>query len=277
MSQYSFASYSGNAENTNNLKRTAEKHLKWVKQRNDFFRPKVFLPFASGIKWCANENNYLNEYSVKADDVENILMSSKTPPLILKPHTNKTIAIKNMSITSEDLRLEVIHEESPRKDKLHSNSDEIKPPRELNAIAFSARTKLNRQNLMMTTPLMHALGAIHALERVLVEVNLTSNQKTYYELRPGLRLCRLRDTRQRNIAKYRSHIAMSIDSLTYCFSHQFGAETLWVNSRFQILKGAPKSYFKHFYFSILANQGFFFPFGYIMFVWNRILKPRFFQ
>ena len=108
------------------------------------FDPKVFLPFASGIEWCASENNYLNEYSVKADDVESILMSCKTPPLVLKPHTNKTIMLNNMAIKSEDFRLEAIHDKNATKEILLSNSEESKLLNELDSIVYSARTKLNQ-------------------------------------------------------------------------------------------------------------------------------------
>ena len=274
MSQYSFASYSGNAENAAEIKRMAEKHLEWIKQRNDFFQPKLFLPFASGIEWCANENKYLNDYSVKADDVENILMTCKTPPLILKPHSNKTITIENMLLISEDLSLNVNSEQNLAKENFCPNPDELELLAQIDTIVSSARTKLDRQNLMINSQLMKFLGMIHLLQKVLVEVDLKSNHKVYFELLPGLRLYRLKGADKNNTNKHKNHISMSIESLSYCFSNQFGAETLWVNSRFKVLKGRPKSFFKHFYTSILANQGFFFPFGYIRFTWGRILKPR---
>ena len=234
MSQYSFASYSGNKENASDIHRTAQNHLEWIRQRNNFFRPKVFLPFASGIEWCASENNYLNEYSVKADDVESILMSCQKPPLVLKPHTNKTIMLNNMVIKSEDFRLEAIHDKNATKEILLSNSDESKLLNELDSIVYSARTKLNQQNFMIISLLMKSLGILHLLKKVLVEVNLNSSQKVYFELLPGLRLCRLRHASRETISQHQNHISMSIDSLAYCFRNQFGAETLWVNSRFKI-------------------------------------------
>ena len=126
---------------------TAQNHLEWIRQRNNFFRPKVFLPFASGIEWCASENNYLNEYSVKADDVESILMSCQKPPLVLKPHTNKTIMLNNMAIKSEDFQAEAIHDKNATKEILLSNSEESKLLNELDSIVYSARTKLNQQIL----------------------------------------------------------------------------------------------------------------------------------
>ena len=67
---------------------------------------------------------------------------------------------------------------------------------------------------------------------------------------------------------------MAYDSFKYCLNNQFGAETLWVNSRFKIINGKPKDFFKHFYPSILSNQGFTFPLGYIKFFLERILIPK---
>ena len=53
MSQYSFASFQGNEEEKSALIKAGNQHIEWIKQRNDFFKPKVFIPFASDILWCA--------------------------------------------------------------------------------------------------------------------------------------------------------------------------------------------------------------------------------
>ena len=70
---------------------------------------------------------------------------------------------------------------------------------------------------MLAIPLMKALGAIHLLEKVIVEVNLKSDQKAYFELQLGLTLHRLKNASKKRLIKYRNHISMSPDSLIYCF------------------------------------------------------------
>jgi hypothetical protein len=62
------------------------------------------------------------------------------------------------------------------------------------------------------------------------------------------------------------HIEMSSDSLAFCFEHDFGAETLYVNGRYRIVQGPEKLFFRHFYPAILNNQGYSFPLGAAQFV-----------
>lgn len=271
MSQYSFASYSGNIDDTVNLKGAAEQHLTWIRQRNDFFQPKVFIPFASGIEWCASENKYLNKYRVKTSDVENTLKKSKIPPAIFKPHTNETIIYKKLLISSKDVRISKGAGERNKEKEIGASSNDYKLFDRIEEIACAALKELDQLNNKMASKLLKALGAISVLEEVLVEARLETGRIEYLELLPGLRIKHLKESDNR--LKYRNHISMSMDSLAYCFLNQYGAETLWVNSRFRIIKGKPKTFFKHFYLSILANQGFYFPIGYIRFAWTRILKP----
>ena len=68
-------------------------------------------------------------------------------------------------------------------------------------------------------------------------------------------------------------IMMSYDSLKFCLDHKFGAETLWVNSRFTIKNNHPKSFFKIFYPIILNNQGYRFPF--IKFIFKNYIQKYF--
>ena len=79
MSQYSFASYQGNRNEGEQIYKASAQHLEWIKQREDFFKPLMFIPFASGINWCSTENSYLNEYSVKYKDALKAITQSLTP------------------------------------------------------------------------------------------------------------------------------------------------------------------------------------------------------
>lgn len=274
MSQYSFASYSGNAEESRKLKQSAKQHLEWIEQRSEFFQPQVFVPFASGIEWCASENKYLNEFSVKASDVEKTLLQTRKPPAVLKPYTNHTILFNNLEITSKEIR----HDEKEESAKIQivkqKDSREQRLLDEIEEISARAKKELDQKNHMWTSKIMKILGAIRILEKILVEIQLESGQKEYYELSPGLIIKKLEKENKELSNKYENEIAMKIDSLAYCFLNQYGAETLWVNSRFRIKKGKAKSFFKHFYCSILTNQGFSFPLGYVRFAWTRILAPR---
>jgi hypothetical protein len=58
-----------------------------------------------------------------------------------------------------------------------------------------------------------------------------------------------------------ANIEMSTDSLAFCLEHDFGAETLYVNGRYRIVRGPEKLFFRHFYPAILNNQGYSFPVG----------------
>lgn len=271
MSQYSFASFQGNKDNIKSLVSASEDHLKWVKMRVKHFSPKIFIPFASEINWAHPENEYLNHYKVNFLDVEteisSLNSSIQTLPLSKNSTTNilENLSIKryNFACVNEVNSLQV---PSTTTDLPNINRDQAF----LNICraAEKARNMLLKKNHKLLFFVLRFLSITKILQDVVIKLNIANNQ-IYLRLRSPLSFQLLT-----NIDQNKVDICMSYDSLLFCLENAFGAETLWVNSRFEIFKGHPKNFFKHFYPSILTNQGYTFPAGYIRFMlfkWRKSL------
>ena len=271
MSQYSFASYQGNRNEGKQIYKASAQHLEWIKQRENFFKPLMFIPFASGINWCSTENSYLNEYSVKYKDALKAITQSLTP------NDQSQINVKDVLVSrgqqEDHSRLSRQTNETA---KANSSTLNINAKEELLNVSKKlkeARKTLNKQNAYLAIPAMHLAGILGLLNPIRINLEEKNGETINLLLYPGLRL-KKEHKRPPKDDRIQSEITMSLDSLKYSIENQFGAETLWVNSRFQIDKGSPKDFFKHFYPSIMSNQGFNFPIGYLRFVWERIIMPK---
>jgi len=275
MSQYSFASYQGNKADVDDLQKANWQHLEWIKQRNDFFRPKIFLPFASGIVWCSKENEYLNNYTVNYNDAVNALKECANPPLCLEKSVCEILHIRDLRVTSDFTHeVETSHRSYNDSPLPMVVQLDIELQERLEKLAYFARKTLNKQNLSIITKLMKFLGFIGILKPILIKLRLFDGNDSYIGLKPGLEFLYFENTGTIDASFRQCCISMSIDSIEYCLQNQFGAETLWVNSRFEVIKGNKKDFFKHFFPSILSNQGFHFPLGYVRYLWNRVILQK---
>ena len=85
LTQFSFASWAGNKNNSTKIKDAAKKYLKRLKVISETVRPKHIIPFASYIWFCSKENYYFNEYSNKIDKIYQYLKDIKSSPTVLYP------------------------------------------------------------------------------------------------------------------------------------------------------------------------------------------------
>ena len=268
MSQYSFASYQGNKSQVEQIASAAQQHLDWISQREHFFKPIMFIPFASGINWCSAENSFLNDFSVKYEDALSAITQSLTPDdhsptningvvVYRTPHDSVRTLSNSVSVTSEVAS--TISMENFEKELF-----------DISQLLKEERRRLNKDNLHCVLPLMFFAGKLSALKPIKINLELDGVAFKTVFLCPGLRLYLDQPSFHNNY----SEISMSLDSFQFCISNRFGAETLWVNSRFHVVSGGAKDFFIHFYPSILSNQGFNFPFGYMRFAWERVITPK---
>lgn len=275
LSQYSFASYQGNKEEVNLLKEASNQHIQWVKERILFFKPKIFIPFASHIRWCHEENKYLNNYSVK----ESQLIESLK--LIISEDSLLSSFNKKISLNSNNHQLDVSYflpEESfsgtSIKDSsitIGSNEFNSKSKEavifELKSSAAKMRNDLSSNNYGLDKIFFIFLSFIRFIKPINIKILLSENRFINMTLSPGIYL-------KEELGEFPSEIEVAADSVLFCLNNNFGAETLWVNSRFKSFSKDRKKFFKHFYLPILNNQGYLIPFGVIRFFFQRILMPK---
>lgn len=85
LTQFSFASWAGNKNDSTKIKDAAKEYLKSLKVISETVRPKHIIPFASYIWFCSKENYYFNEYSNKIDKIYQYLKDIKSSPTVLYP------------------------------------------------------------------------------------------------------------------------------------------------------------------------------------------------
>jgi L-ascorbate metabolism protein UlaG (beta-lactamase superfamily) len=86
LTQFSYAYWAGNPEDTAKRRRIADEKLAWMKFQCDAFRPKVTIPIASFVWFCHEENAYLNDSVNTAEKTHRFLAANtSTSPVVLYP------------------------------------------------------------------------------------------------------------------------------------------------------------------------------------------------
>lgn len=83
--QFSYASWAGNPDDTELKQLQAKEKLSEIKNHITYFKPKYTIPFASYIWFCNEANFHMNGQVNKIADIYNYLNSLGTRPVILFP------------------------------------------------------------------------------------------------------------------------------------------------------------------------------------------------
>lgn len=67
--QFSLAGYYANADDPEGLSRARQSHLRLIGEYYERFRPAIFVPYASFVRFCKEGNAYMNDWVVDLDTV----------------------------------------------------------------------------------------------------------------------------------------------------------------------------------------------------------------
>jgi len=67
--QFSLAGYYANADDHEGLSRARRSHLRLIAEYHEAFRPGIFVPYASFVRFCKEANAYMNDWVVDLDTV----------------------------------------------------------------------------------------------------------------------------------------------------------------------------------------------------------------
>jgi len=67
--QFSLAGYYANCDDFDGLKKAREHHKNLIRRYSDFFKPEIFVPFASFVYFCKQHNSFLNKWSLTIDEI----------------------------------------------------------------------------------------------------------------------------------------------------------------------------------------------------------------
>lgn len=239
--QFSYANWVGNPPDRQRRKECAQAILGNVRTQIEVLQPRYVVPFASFIRFCHEENAYLNDELPRLRDVVRFIADhAASTPIALYPgdawrpgedHDNEPALESYDARAADDASV------------LRSPSRSLD---ELANLAACQRERLRERNQMGAARLLEASGFLPPVRVRLSDIDCT------VEVRCGQGL---RET------DGPPHVEMGSDSLAFAFRQDFGAETLYVNGRYKVLGGPEKLFFRHFYPAILNNQGYSFPCG----------------
>lgn len=253
--QFSYANWLGNPSESQRRREYGDFMLRSVMAQIEVLQPRYVVPFASFIRFCHQENAYLNEDlpSVRAV-ADHIRRHTDAEPVVLYPgdrwipgkehDTERSIARYEADEAAERVSL------PPRR---------TVPLAELEAKARQQIERLRARNHMAATKVLEVARYLPPVRIRLWDLETTVELRSDHGISP---------------TSDPPHVEMGSDSLAFCFEQDFGAETLYVNGRYRVVDGPEKLFFRHFYPAILNNQGFDFPFGAVTFLAREKLAWR---
>jgi L-ascorbate metabolism protein UlaG (beta-lactamase superfamily) len=269
--QYSYASWQGNADEKQRRRVRAAQVLAAVHHQIEALKPRWVIPFASFVWFCHEENHFMNDEVNRVGDVaKEIETKTSSTPVVMYPGDSWEVGAAFDSATAiaryaEDLRTVL------ERDGRVLLTNETVPFESLQKLAQTfaqscvqetgerlARFYMAVWNLEYSLQASKMLGVKDALLapwRVLLGgmeptyVYVSDHRQSYsFSLSDGLRPA--------DRAREYCDAVLSSNSLALCFRLPWGGETLRINGRFEAPpKGREYVFFNYFLFARTLNLG----------------------
>lgn len=255
--QFGYANWIGNPEHKSRREKAVADHLEYIRAQCSVFQPKWVVPFASFVRFSNVYNRYLNaEQATVHRAVEFIQKEGLARPVALYP--------------GDTWNLGSAHDNRPALEKYAADYSKPQPEavpasvpwEKLKSLSDDYVLRVGKRNNRLAMRLLYATGFVRPIH---VRLRDTEETATFDALR-GLR---------KAPPKTSPDFVTDSDSLAFCLKEDFGAETLYVNGRYESHARHDKDFFRNFYFSILNNQGYDFPMGAAKFVLQEKVLWRF--
>jgi len=214
LTQFSYAYWAGNKEDTAFRKKVADEKLEGMKYQVDIFNPIVTIPIASYIYFCHEENFYLNDSVNTAEKTYNYLTANtKTIPVILYNGDEYSFPEKWDSQKSIDQYKKDFNNIELTKDRLVKNKMIAIDELQKQAKIFIDNLR-NTNNIIVKSILKPA--KIHLLD---YDRTFVLSLKGYLE--------------EESIPYDNCDVSMSSESLLFCLKYPYGLDTTQINGRIQ--------------------------------------------
>lgn len=217
--QYSYANWVEGGKN-NKLERIklANEKLSRIKMQFDVLYPSFIVPFASMVRFCHEENSYMNDaINTPRTTVDFIEKNTSSKPHLMIPYEVwNGIKIKDNEDAKkfwDDAYTKALTKDLIKQNKVHTFED----------IEIAYKNMLRRvkeKNNFLLIFIMSFLKMIPEQKIYLADLNKFIN----FSWHDGLKVTTLN--------KLDNYVQMSSESLHFIFSFDFGIDTLNVNARF---------------------------------------------
>ena len=237
LSQYSYANWVGNPEESQIRQEEARAHLERLALQCRILEPRYIIPFASMVWFCHAENFYLNADMNSLEDAYRFLQARvEAQPVALFPGDLWDMGSPHASEDS-------LGRYAPYYAAIHSEPELVTSPTvdesELKRLASRFFGLLERHNPKWALRLAEWIGLLKP-----ARVYLWDTERSY-------ELSRQRGLRQIDANQDDCDIALSSESLAYALRFLWGGATVHVNGRFRV---PPRGTFSRFYrYMLIAN------------------------
>lgn len=238
--QFSYASWAGNRGDLAAQRTAAAHQLEYVSAQVNALRPAFTVPFASFVRFCHEENAYLNEgMNTVHAAVEHLRVATSTAPVVLYP--GQRWAAGTPWDSSEALDLYAA--DYARRDESLTRASPV-PIVRLRELARVFAESVARHHGLATIRALNAAGMLRP-----AHIYLADHQKAVALVLPdGIRASAR--------AREECDVEMTSDAFAHIMENLWGGNTLLVNGRYQAPPGGDFERFRRYAaLSDMANHG----------------------
>lgn len=218
LTQFSYASWKGGRSRVRYRALAARRKLEAVARQVRTFRPRFTIPFASLMYFSNEENAYMNDSLNTPRSAHEVIQQTKSSPIVMYPGDQWTVGAPFDNAMSLS-RYDELFSRIPQL-PLRSPGASV-PLAELERLFDAHRKKVfstNSRALVNLLRFMPGLGAFHPVKILLNDLDVVVR----VSLIEGF-----------HVVETTHDASMHSSSLAFVFKHEFGYDTLLVNSRFE--------------------------------------------
>ena len=241
LTQFSYASWSGNRQDFVSRRRAAEGVLKRMELQINLLKPKYVMPFASFIWFCHTENYYMNdEFNTIHKAYDLVRDRTEATPIVLYPGDFWDIG-------------DASYDSSPALEKYKADYQSIKKSEKL-----AQPKKVPIETLLESAS--EFIRKIQNQNKTILIYFLKSTNIYLDDYAQSYRLSIFGGLKKSNIARSACDIVLSSSALLFAFRFSFGGETLLISGRYEApVDGDFNRFYKFFYIALTNGQGHSYP------------------
>jgi UDP-MurNAc hydroxylase len=217
LTQFSYAGWVGSRHHKRLRQEGAKRRLDVVRSQLMHLEPDYVIPFASFVRFCHEENSYLNDSINRIPDFLDVCATLKSIPIVMKPMDTWCVGEAHDNAPATEF-WERAYDGIPAAALRRTRGDMDVTVLKSQCAAYQSRifTKNSRawMKLLSALPFLELFRPVHIR---LTDLSTTVRFNFFDELR--------------EIETEVPDIEIASDSLSYIFAHEFGFDTLLVNAR----------------------------------------------
>jgi len=240
LTQFSYANWEGNPEETEKRLASASEKLERVNIQVRGFSPKYVIPFASFVYFSHSENRYMNDAINSVDRVNSFLLEhTNSKPLVFYPGDRWSYG--EVRSNTESLKKYKEHYEKINKKKFKKSNKPITNDI-LGSLAENYIRNLKKKNSLLILKLLNSFPKNLGFKRLVIKLSDTG-QICEFDLIKGLSF-------HERGSIVGADVELSSNSLNQILKFEWGIGTVLINARFKATEKGYRIFKRIFVFGI---------------------------